>query len=391
MRFPQALAIGPDGSVYVADQGSHVVQVFGPDGVFRREFGIAGTKPGQLSGVGAIAVAGDGSVLVADGANRIDRFDANGQLMNSWGGTGSDVGKFRFGGGRAATRAAAGGGLAVSGDVVYVADTGNDRIQRFTLDGGHGAEIVPPGQLANPRGIAVRGTRLFVADDQHHRLVVFDTGGHLLRAVGQNGSGPGQLNFPYGVATDAAGARVRRRRPQPPRRALQQRAGVPLQGALGLLRDGPGPARLPARHRGRPRPATSTWPTPATTASTSSTRAARCCARSAPRAARAGQFDAPVGVAADAGGIRAVTDSVNGRVAAAQPRRLAGVVLGLAGAGADDPPRPRGRRLRRRRQRLRPRSPALADRRLRPRDGAAGAHDRLARQRPGPAAATPRR
>jgi DNA-binding beta-propeller fold protein YncE len=88
---------------------------------------------------------------------------------------------------------------------IYVADTGNDRVQRFTLDGGHGAEIVPPGQLANPRGIAVRGTRLFVADDQHHRLVVFDTGGHLLRAVGQNGSGPGQLNFPYGVATDAPG------------------------------------------------------------------------------------------------------------------------------------------------------------------------------------------
>src|SRR6266540_1173199 len=35
MRFPQAVAIGPDGAVYVADQASHVVQVFGPDGVFR--------------------------------------------------------------------------------------------------------------------------------------------------------------------------------------------------------------------------------------------------------------------------------------------------------------------------------------------------------------------
>ena len=76
LRFPQALAVGPDGSVYVADQGSHVVQVFGPDGVFRREVGIAGTRPGQLSAVGAIAVAGDGSLLVADGSNRIDRFDA---------------------------------------------------------------------------------------------------------------------------------------------------------------------------------------------------------------------------------------------------------------------------------------------------------------------------
>ena len=204
MRFPQALAIGPDGSVFVADQGSNVVQVFGPDGVFLREIGIAGSKPGQLGPVGAIAVAGDGSLLVADGSNRIDRFDAGGQLIDSWGRTGSDVGEFRFGAG-AGNSAAAGGGLAVSGDFVYVADTGNDRVQRFSLDGGHGAEIVAPGQLANPRGIAVRGTRLLVADDQHHRLVVFDTGGHLLRAIGQAGSGPGQLNFPYGVATDVAG------------------------------------------------------------------------------------------------------------------------------------------------------------------------------------------
>ena len=36
LRFPQAVAVGPDGSVYVGDQGSHVIQVFGPDGAFRR-------------------------------------------------------------------------------------------------------------------------------------------------------------------------------------------------------------------------------------------------------------------------------------------------------------------------------------------------------------------
>jgi tripartite motif-containing protein 71 len=32
LRFPQAVAVGPDGSVYVGDQSSHVVQVFGADG-----------------------------------------------------------------------------------------------------------------------------------------------------------------------------------------------------------------------------------------------------------------------------------------------------------------------------------------------------------------------
>ena len=37
LRFPQASAVGPDGSIYVGDQLSHTVQVFGPDGSFRRE------------------------------------------------------------------------------------------------------------------------------------------------------------------------------------------------------------------------------------------------------------------------------------------------------------------------------------------------------------------
>src|SRR5690242_3438039 len=75
LRFPQAVAVGPtDGNVYVADQGSHVVQVFAPNGTFLREVGISGTGPGQLTSVGAVAVAGDGSLFVADGTNRIDRF-----------------------------------------------------------------------------------------------------------------------------------------------------------------------------------------------------------------------------------------------------------------------------------------------------------------------------
>ena len=34
LRFPQATAVGADGSVYVADQYSHTIQVFGPNGQF---------------------------------------------------------------------------------------------------------------------------------------------------------------------------------------------------------------------------------------------------------------------------------------------------------------------------------------------------------------------
>ncbi len=84
LRFPQAVAVGPDGAVYVTDQGSHIVQQFGPDGTWLRDIGTAGSRPGELSAMGAVAVTGDNQVVVADGGtNRIVRFDATGGLIDS--------------------------------------------------------------------------------------------------------------------------------------------------------------------------------------------------------------------------------------------------------------------------------------------------------------------
>jgi tripartite motif-containing protein 71 len=338
MRFPQAVAIGPDGSVYVADQASHVVQVFDPDGVFRREVGIAGSRPGQLGAVGAIAVAPDNTLLVADGSNRIDHFDGAGRLLNSWGGTGSAVGQFRFGAG-GGNSAAAGGGLAVSGNTVYVADTGNDRILRFTLDGGHGAEIVAPGQLANPRGLAVRGTRLLVADDQHHRLVVYDTGGHLLRVVGSSGSGPGQLNFPYGVAVDRAGRvfvaddlnhRVVR---------FSSAPKYPYKARWGSYGTGPGQLAYP---RGLAVDAQGL----VYVANTGDDRidvfdrGGRLLRSFGASGRAAGQYDEPLGVGADASGVRAVADAVNGRLELLNPDGSLASVWGSPAPGPTILPRP---------------------------------------------------
>src|SRR3954452_14465789 len=55
LRFPQAAALGPDGSIYVGDQLSHVIQVFGPDGGFRREIGSPGARPRHPAGGGGVA------------------------------------------------------------------------------------------------------------------------------------------------------------------------------------------------------------------------------------------------------------------------------------------------------------------------------------------------
>src|SRR3954454_408351 len=112
LRFPQAVAVAPDGTIYVGDQFSHVVQAFAPDGTFLREWGVAGTADGQLQAVGAIAVDSAGVVYVADSANRVQRFAPDGTFLGSWGRSGGGIGEFNFGSG-AGNASGAGGGLAV--------------------------------------------------------------------------------------------------------------------------------------------------------------------------------------------------------------------------------------------------------------------------------------
>jgi DNA-binding beta-propeller fold protein YncE len=334
LRFPQAVAVGPDGNVYVGDQGSHIVQVFAPDGTPLRDVGLAGARPGELSAVSAVGIAGDGTLLVADGgSNRIVRFGPEGDLLGSFGGAGTDVGRFHFGAG-GGNDAPAGGGMAVSGDVVYVADSGNDRIVRFDLTGGHGAEIVPPGTLANPRGVAVRGTRMLVADDQHHRVAAFDTGGHLLASIGSGqGAGPGQLNFPYGVTMDPQGRLyVADDMNHRVVRFSTPATGYSYKARWGSYGTGPGQLAYP---RGLATAADGSI----FVANTGNDRievfdGGGHLLRAFGASGRStGQFDEPLGVASDASGVRAVADSVNGRVQLINPDGTIATIWGSPNPG----------------------------------------------------------
>lgn len=318
LRFPQSVAIGPDGAVYVADQSSSVVQVFGPDGGFLREIGRAGTRPGELTSVGAITVAADNTLFVADGSNRIDRFDAAGNLLGSFGRRGTGVGEFNFGKG-GGNDAPAGGGLVTSGHLLFVSDSLNNRLQRFNLDGSGGVEIVPPGRLYNPRGLAVRGQRLIVADDKNHRLVVMDFGGRVIRTIGSGqGARGNQFSFPFGVAIDPQGRvfvaddinqRVLRFGPQP---------DYKYKARWGHYGTGPGQLAYP-------RAIASDAAGALYVTNTGNDRIdvfnrSGGLLRSWGVSGRGpGQFNAPLGVAADANGLRAVADSVNGRIELLNP------------------------------------------------------------------------
>jgi tripartite motif-containing protein 71 len=209
MRFPEAVAVDTQGNVYVADQLSYVVQKFTSEGAFEAEWGSFGGGHGQFGPIGGLATDASGNVYVVDSShNRIEKFDPNGDFITQWGHKGSEPGQFNFGSSQDYTKPP-GGGIAVAGNYVYVADSGNNRIERFNLEGGEvmewGTKGSGPGQFTYPRGVAANATEVLVADDDNHRIEKFDPNGAYQSSAGSQGSGPGQFAFPYGVALDAAG------------------------------------------------------------------------------------------------------------------------------------------------------------------------------------------
>jgi len=140
------------------------------------------------------AVDGQGRLWVADfGNSRMRIFDPLGGFLGGWGGRGSGTYNLREP-----------CGVAIRGDVVYVADTWNGRIQSFTIEGKWKAAAR---DLFGPRGITVApdGT-VWVTDTGNKRLVAYDGELKLLRTLGRLGKGPEEFSDPVGIAAGKDGS-----------------------------------------------------------------------------------------------------------------------------------------------------------------------------------------
>lgn len=95
---------------------------------------------------------------------------------------------------------------------VYVCDTTTRRVLIYSASGDYVAAVGGPAHLKRPSSVTVSpdGSRIYVldtggVDNEQHRVVVLGADGHLVKAIGKRGAGPGQFNLPLSVKRAADG------------------------------------------------------------------------------------------------------------------------------------------------------------------------------------------
>jgi DNA-binding beta-propeller fold protein YncE len=203
---PWGVAVGPDGSVYVADTWNFRIQKFAPDGTFLKTWGSSsGADPNfNLYGPRAVAVDSQGRVFVADTGNkRIVIYDSEGNFLAKIGEGGFDSGQFDEP-----------VGVAIGPDGrLYVADTWNRRVQVFQEVNGtwqyqKGWPIAGwEGESTDTKPyLAVSGDgRVWVTDPGNARVLVFDAEGTFLFTFGAFGKDSASFALPSGIAVGSDG------------------------------------------------------------------------------------------------------------------------------------------------------------------------------------------
>jgi len=213
---PYGVAVGGDGSIYIADFGNARVRKVGRDGVIETVAGGGNQFPHnrqalsvRLAGPRNVAADGAGNLYISDfTGHRVFRVSSSGEIVVLAGN-----GAAGYDGDGAATnrKLNAPAGLAVTPDgALYVADSGNNLVRRVhgglltTAAGGEAGGV----ELVQPLGLALDGQGgVYIADSGSGRIVWRSPGGHTMMIGASFQSGGGVRDVAAGSRLYVGGGR----------------------------------------------------------------------------------------------------------------------------------------------------------------------------------------
>lgn len=204
---PMGLAIDANDNLYVADQFNDAIRKITPEGVVTLFAGVRDAR-GSANGPAATAqfftpadlhVEADGSLFVADAGNHTIRRISPAQVVSDHAGPGGNFGLVDATGTNARFNYPR--GLAINGGRLYVADGRNNRIREVTTEG-----VVTSVLTGNFANVAYRGDTLVVSNPATHvvRIYTISTG-RMLELARASFTGANIFNQPNGVAIDRQG------------------------------------------------------------------------------------------------------------------------------------------------------------------------------------------
>jgi DNA-binding beta-propeller fold protein YncE len=178
------IAFNHKGELALSDEHCHRITIFDRECRFLHRFGQHGVGDGQMDRPSGVAFDSGGNLFVVDALNhRVQVFSLRGRFLTQWGSFGGGEGQFNMPWGIAIDR----------GDDVYVTDWRNDRVQKFSPEGrfltAFGSSGSSEGEFNRPNGITVdAGGDIYVCDWMNDRVQVFDSKGNYKDAlIGHSG------------------------------------------------------------------------------------------------------------------------------------------------------------------------------------------------------------
>ena len=183
-----------DGKIFAMDSKAAVMATF--DLKQQRMTSFAGLGGGKFKLPVNITVDTDGTKYITDtGRNQVLRFDRDNRYLGAFG----DTNQFKP------------VDAAISGDRLYVADIQNHQIQVLNKHDGKllfkfGKNGSGPGELLHPTNVAIGPNGdVFVAETSNFRVQRFTPDGKSVRTYGQAGDSAGSFARPKGLAIDKKG------------------------------------------------------------------------------------------------------------------------------------------------------------------------------------------